>query len=84
MRSGGDLFHVIAPHTTAVDCARVAEKVRAAIEAAEFPGCDHVTVSIGVAQLQPQETADQLMLRANAALARAKRSGRNFVGLSRD
>lgn len=83
VRSGGDLFHVIAPHTTAADCVRVAEKVRAAVESAAFPGCDHVTVSIGVAQLQAQETADQLTLRANAALARAKRAGRNQVELAR-
>lgn len=82
VRSGDDLFHVIAPHTTAADCLAMAEKVRAAVEGAEFPGCDHVTVSVGVAQLQPQETADQLMLRANAALARAKRAGRNQVELA--
>ena len=83
VRSGGDLFHVIAPHTTAADCMAMAEKVRVAVAGAEFPGCDHVTVSIGVAQLQPQETGDQLMLRANAAVARAKRSGRNLVELAR-
>lgn len=83
VRSGGDLFHVIAPHTNAAECLAMAEKIRAAVAGAEFPGCDHVTVSIGVAQLLPQESGDQLMLRANAALARAKRDGRNLVELAR-
>ncbi|HEY1044244.1 MAG TPA: sensor domain-containing diguanylate cyclase [Telluria sp.] len=82
VRSGADLFHVIAPHTSAADCLAVTEKIRAAVESAQFPGCDRITVSIGVAQLLPQETADQLMLRANGALARAKRAGRNLVELA--
>lgn len=83
VRSGGDLFHVFAPHTTVADCVSMADKIRSAVAGAAFPGCDHVTISVGVAQLLPQETADQLMLRANAALARAKRSGRNVVELAR-
>ncbi|MFD2367182.1 diguanylate cyclase [Pseudoduganella sp. GCM10020061] len=82
VRSGGDLFHVIAPHTNAKECLALAEKIRAAVAAFDFPGCDHVTLSIGIAALQPEESADQLMLRANGALARAKRAGRNLVELA--
>jgi diguanylate cyclase (GGDEF)-like protein len=82
VRSGGDLFHVIAPHTNAKECLALAEKIRAAVAAFEFPGCDHVTLSVGIAALQPEESADQLMLRANGALARAKRAGRNLVELA--
>ncbi|PPV07419.1 diguanylate cyclase [Xanthomonas bromi] len=39
----------------------------------------HVTCSIGVAWLQPGETLEQLLARADAALYRAKRSGRNRI-----
>lgn len=82
VRSGGEEFQVIAPHTSAIDGLKMAEKLRAAIEAAEIPGCDHVTVSLGVAQLGELENGDSLAVRVNAALARAKRAGRNCVELA--
>ncbi|WP_229518780.1 GGDEF domain-containing protein [Massilia rhizosphaerae] len=82
VRSGGEEFHIIAPHTSAIDGLRMAEKVRVAIEQADIPGCDHVTVSLGVAQLGEQESGDSLTQRTDAALARAKRSGRNCVELA--
>ncbi|MGI4718985.1 MAG: diguanylate cyclase [Janthinobacterium lividum] len=82
VRSGGEEFQVIAPHTSAIDGLKMAEKLRAAIEAAEIPGCDHVTISLGVAQLGELESGDSLAVRVNAALARAKRAGRNCVELA--
>ena len=82
VRSGGEEFHIVAPHTSAIDGLRMAEKVRAAVEAADIPGCDHVTVSLGVAQLGEQESGDSLAQRVDAALARAKRAGRNCVELA--
>ena len=82
VRSGGEEFHIIAPHTSAIDGLKMAEKVRVAIEQAEIPGCDHVTVSLGVAQLGEQESGDSLAQRVDAALARAKRAGRNCVELA--
>ena len=82
VRSGGEEFQIVAPHTSAIDGLRVAEKVRQAIEQVEIPGCDHVTVSIGVAQLGEQESADSLTQRVDAAVARAKRAGRNCVELA--
>lgn len=82
VRSGGEEFQVIAPHTSAIDGLKMAEKLRTAIEAAEIPGCDHLTVSLGVAQLGETESGDSLALRVNAALARAKRAGRNCVELA--
>lgn len=82
IRAGGEEFQVIAPHTSAVDGLRMAEKLRAAIEQVEIPGCDHVTISLGVAQLGETESGDSLAVRVNAALARAKRAGRNCVELA--
>ena len=82
VRSGGQEFQIIAPHTSAIDALRMAEKIRAAIADTDIPGCDRVTVSLGVAQVADQESADALMVRVNAALARAKRAGRNCVELA--
>jgi diguanylate cyclase (GGDEF)-like protein len=82
VRSGGEEFQVIAPHTSAIDGLKMAEKLRVAIEATTMPGVDQVTISLGVAQLGDQESADSLTVRANAALARAKRAGRNCVELA--
>lgn len=82
VRSGGEEFLVIAPHTSAIDGLRLAEKLRAAVEQVEIPGCDHVTISLGVAQLGESESGDSLAVRVNAALARAKRAGRNCVELA--
>jgi diguanylate cyclase (GGDEF)-like protein len=82
VRSGGEEFHVIAPHTSAIDGLKMAEKIRHAVEQAAIPGCDHVTVSLGVAQMGEQESADSLVQRVEAAMARAKRAGRNCVELA--
>jgi diguanylate cyclase (GGDEF)-like protein len=82
VRSGGEEFQVIAPHTSAIDGLKMAEKIRRAVEQTAVPGCDHVTVSLGVAQLGEQESADSLVRRVDAAMARAKRAGRNCVELA--
>ena len=82
VRSGGEEFQVIAPHTSAIDGLKVAEKLRTAIEATAMPGVDQVTISLGVAQLGEHESADSLTVRVNAALGRAKRAGRNCVELA--
>ncbi len=82
VRSGGGEFHVIAPHTSATDALKVADKIRATIAASEVPGCDHVTVSFGVGQLKGDESPDALLVRVAGALARAKRGGRDRVELA--
>ncbi len=82
VRSGGEEFQVIAPHTSAIDALKMAEKIRQAIAEADIPGCDRLTISLGVGQLSDQESPDALTLRVDAALARAKRAGRNCVELA--
>lgn len=83
VRSGGEEFQVIVPHTSALDGLKLAEKLRHEIARTAIPGCDHVTASFGVAQLEGTESGDALARRANGALARAKRAGRNRVELAR-
>jgi diguanylate cyclase (GGDEF)-like protein len=82
VRSGGQEFQVIVPHTSAIDALKIAEKIRLAMSHTPIPGCDRLTVSLGVAQLGEQESGDALALRVNAAVARAKRAGRNCVELA--
>ena len=82
VRASGPEFHIIVPHTSAADALKMAEKIRLAIAATAVPGCDSLTVSLGVAQLAEQESADGLMVRVASALARAKRAGRNCVELA--
>jgi diguanylate cyclase (GGDEF)-like protein len=82
VRSGGEEFQIIATHTSAIDGLQMAEKIRATIAATPIPGCDRLTISLGVAQLGEQESADALTVRVNAAVARAKRAGRNCVELA--
>jgi diguanylate cyclase (GGDEF)-like protein len=82
IRSGGEEFLIIVPHTSAIDALKIAEKIRVAVAQTDIAGCDRLTISLGVAQLADQESADALMLRVDAALSRAKRAGRNCVELA--
>jgi diguanylate cyclase (GGDEF)-like protein len=87
-RFGGEEFALLLPHTRSTDAFRIAERVRAAIAGLRIiaPGATggervSVTVSIGVAALDGgdrREFAD-LMAAADAALYRAKGSGRDQV-----
>ncbi len=82
-RFGGEEFLVVLQDTSQDAPAAVAERMRASIEAAEFPtptGPLKKTISIGVAEF-PVDTANfwQAVKFADIALYRAKESGRNRV-----
>jgi diguanylate cyclase (GGDEF)-like protein len=83
-RYGGEEFTVLLPGTDAAKALVIAERVRAAIAGmplvAEPPV--PITVSIGVAQRKPNENAETLLARADAALYAAKQGGRNRVMLA--
>jgi uncharacterized membrane protein YgcG len=87
-RFGGEEFVMLLPQTRAVDAFRIAERVRAHIS--QMPiyadgGADAervpVTVSIGVAALDAGSSREltELLSAADAALYRAKASGRDQV-----
>lgn len=82
-RYGGEEFVVILPSCRLKDAAALGERFRLAVEAVPVTIEDgreiFVTTSIGVAEYQPGETADQLVNRADEALYRAKHFGRNRV-----
>jgi diguanylate cyclase (GGDEF)-like protein len=85
-RYGGEEFAVILPFTDARGAGIVAERLREAILALQYPhpvaSRQIVTVSIGVATVHPKGQSafsDELFLKADAALYQAKQHGRNRV-----
>jgi diguanylate cyclase (GGDEF)-like protein len=81
-RWGGEEFVMLAPETTVESALRFAELLRQSIEAAKFPVVGQVTCSLGVAAWQPGEDLDAFCARADQALYRAKKEGRNRVCLA--
>jgi len=78
-RYGGEEFVVIAPDTGLEGATQLAERIRAAVEEAEWP-LRQVTASIGVSTSTPTTIdAPALVAEADAALYRSKESGRNRV-----
>jgi diguanylate cyclase len=79
-RYGGEEFCVIFPNASVDQAASRAEQARAAIGASRFPFAGQeltVTASGGVANLVADETADELVKRADDALYVCKESGRD-------
>ena len=80
-RYGGEEFAVLLPEVEEPDSPEVvAEKIRAAVEAAVFPTVGHLTVSIGVGVAEPSDRDSLALLkRADMRLYEAKGAGRNRV-----
>jgi diguanylate cyclase (GGDEF)-like protein len=78
-RSGGEEFVVILPDTGRNGAIAIAERLRAAIEAAPWPRRP-ITASFGVATLAaPATDPAALISAADGALYASKRHGRNRV-----
>src|SRR5580658_2784812 len=84
-RYGGEEFVVVMPDTDVSFAYSVSERLRHSIETTPFvisraPGKLNLTISIGIAGSEGQsDSASALLHRADQALYRAKRSGRNKV-----
>jgi diguanylate cyclase (GGDEF)-like protein/PAS domain S-box-containing protein len=82
-RLGGEEFAVILPQTDMEEGAEVAERLRAALAALAVEvgeGPVSFTVSMGVTRISPEDkTVEELLNRADEALYKAKRMGRNRV-----
>lgn len=81
-RYGGDEMLVILPDTRLVEARGVAENLRSSINCRPL-SIDgrllNATLSLGIAQLAPEETAEHLFERADAALYASKAAGRDCV-----
>ncbi|MFA6266930.1 MAG: GGDEF domain-containing protein [Pseudolabrys sp.] len=84
-RYGGEEFAVILPNTTLRSAITVADHIRRAVMTKELmkrstgEHLGRVTISIGVATLQPSDTGASLIERTDTCLYAAKRNGRNRV-----
>ncbi|HEH9427575.1 TPA: diguanylate cyclase [Aeromonas sobria] len=78
-RWGGDEFMVLLPNTGREDALVVASKLQAWM--AIDPICPHgpTTMSFGLAEYQPDERKESLMVRADRALYQAKQLGKNQI-----
>ncbi|MFC4638431.1 GGDEF domain-containing protein [Deinococcus hohokamensis] len=81
-RWGGEEFMAILPGCPLVRAQSVAARLQASLHATPHPLAGVVTVSCGLAEVRPGEDIDALLRRADAALYRAKREGRDLIRIS--
>lgn len=78
-RWGGEEFVILMTHTNLEGALCASEKIRKEAENIYHMGVGEVTISIGVAQRLDNESLDSWFKRADRALYRAKKEGRNRV-----
>ncbi len=79
IRWGGEEFLVILPETDEAKAREVALEVRQGLKDSPHEGVGVVAASFGVAQLSKGISLDELILRADHAMYRAKEQGGNLV-----
>lgn len=83
-RFGGDEMLLLFLGASLAEAAKSADDLRSAVTANPLSIAGQlipVTISVGVAQLEPDESASALLRRADAALYRSKSGGRSMVSV---
>ncbi|MFH1058100.1 MAG: diguanylate cyclase [Pseudomonadota bacterium] len=83
-RWGGEEFAVILPGVEITQGAVIAERIRLCFAQVPFTPAQrdvHQTVSLGLVQARPGETAEKLIRRADQELYRAKKAGKNQLAV---
>ncbi len=78
-RYGGEEFVVVLPHTSLRDASCIAERIRKLVSEIKTRESITISISIGVAQYQSQQSITDLIQSADACLYQAKHDGRNMV-----
>ncbi|MCP4215202.1 MAG: diguanylate cyclase [bacterium] len=78
-RWGGEEFMLLLPHTSIKNAAKLAERIRKAIEETNFKTVGKVTSSFGVTQFVNSDNEEIFTKRVDMALYKAKSKGRNRV-----
>ncbi|MDZ3993234.1 diguanylate cyclase [Pseudomonas sp. Teo4] len=78
-RWGGDEFVMVMPHTTLEQALEVAARLRQVMDKVEPVGDCRLTMSYGVVQLREGEAPEEVLVRADKALYRAKAAGKNTI-----
>ncbi|WP_353512873.1 GGDEF domain-containing protein [Thermus sp. LT1-2-5] len=79
VRLGGEEFAVLLPETELPQALALAERLRQAVALLKVPPVPQLSASFGVAQAAPTDSPLSLLKRADEALYRAKRKGKNRV-----
>ncbi|OYZ58055.1 MAG: hypothetical protein B7Y17_06170, partial [Sulfuricurvum sp. 24-42-5] len=79
-RWGGEEFLLLSPSTDLDKAQLLAEKLRQAVEKADFPKVLRITISEGVSSFGEKESFDEVFKRVDRGLYWAKEHGRNQVG----
>lgn len=78
-RYGGEEFLVLCPSTNLEQAVRRADRLRTSLQTAQIGGNDRLklTCSFGVSQIEPGDTTEMVLRRADQALYAAKEGGRD-------
>lgn len=75
----GEEFIAVLADTPYAAALRAAEKLRATVAAAAISAKREITISVGVTEAAPDDSQESVVSRADEAMYRAKRSGKNRV-----
>jgi diguanylate cyclase len=81
-RYGGEEFLLILPDTAKSEALRILDRLRSIVSEldwAKFSGMMNVTMSAGISEVRREDSAADILARADVALYRAKDAGRNQV-----
>ena len=78
-RWGGEEFMLFLKNSDLDEAKNIAEKIRIAFSSMDFENIPSQTISLGVTKANPDDTVDSLCSRADKALYKAKKSGKNKV-----
>jgi len=80
-RYGGDEFVLLMPETKLNEATVLLERLRRQVKTVSIPKVRSATISCGVAEWSgsPEESAENILQRADTALYEAKHTGRNRV-----
>lgn len=78
-RWGGEEFMILTPHSRLQGAQALAEQLRRSIGCEPFAEVGTVTISVGVAEFDPERSLDNWLVRVDEAMYCAKEAGRNLV-----
>ncbi|MBQ9588797.1 MAG: GGDEF domain-containing protein [Butyrivibrio sp.] len=78
-RWGGEEFLYMVSDIEETEARELADIFRIQVCENEFPAVGHVTISLGVTMIKPDDTVESFVKRADEGLYQAKESGRNRV-----